>query len=43
MIASRGGNRGSGANWVCDAGPLVQKSIQCGKPIVVVSIKYVLS
>ena len=35
----RGGNRGSGANWVTDAGPLVQKSIQFGKPVVVVSIK----
>ncbi|RDX46108.1 carboxylesterase [Lentinus brumalis] len=35
-----GGNRGSGANWVCDAGPLVQKSIQCGKPVIVVSINF---
>ncbi|RPD56912.1 carboxylesterase [Lentinus tigrinus ALCF2SS1-7] len=35
-----GGNRGSGANWVCDAGPLVQKSIQCGKPVVIVSINF---
>ncbi|KAI0747095.1 carboxylesterase [Daedaleopsis nitida] len=35
-----GGNRGSGANWICDAGPLVQKSIQCGKPVVVVSINF---
>ncbi|PIL27775.1 hypothetical protein GSI_10928 [Ganoderma sinense ZZ0214-1] len=35
-----GGNRGSGANWVTDAGPLVQKSIQFGKPVVVVSINF---
>ncbi|TBU29371.1 carboxylesterase [Dichomitus squalens] len=35
-----GGNRGSGANWVTDAGPIVQKSIQVGKPVVVVSINF---
>ncbi|KAH9941090.1 carboxylesterase [Epithele typhae] len=35
-----GGNRGSGSNWVYDAGPLVQKGIQFGKPVVVVSINF---
>ncbi|KAI0654924.1 carboxylesterase [Cubamyces menziesii] len=35
-----GGNRGSGSNWVTDAGPLVQKSIQAGKPVIIVSINF---
>ncbi|CDO71182.1 hypothetical protein BN946_scf184845.g52 [Trametes cinnabarina] len=35
-----GGNRGSGSNWVTDAGPLVQKSMQISRPVVIVSINY---
>ncbi|KAI0634773.1 carboxylesterase [Trametes polyzona] len=35
-----GGNRGSGSNWITDAGPLVQKSITSGMPVVIVSINY---
>ncbi|KAI0674604.1 carboxylesterase [Trametes maxima] len=41
MIWIHGGaNRGSGSNWVTDAGPLVQKSIQMGKPVIIVSINF---
>ncbi|KAI0777377.1 carboxylesterase [Trametes elegans] len=35
-----GANRGSGSNWITDAGPLVQKSIQIGKPVIIVAINY---
>ncbi|KAL1941899.1 hypothetical protein VTO73DRAFT_6899 [Trametes versicolor] len=41
MIWIHGGaNRGSGSNWITDAGPLVQKSITAGLPVVIVSINY---
>lgn len=39
-----GGNAtGSGVEWIWDAGVLVRKSIELGKPIVVVALKYVPS
>ncbi|KAI0360388.1 carboxylesterase [Trametes cingulata] len=41
MIWIHGGaNRGSGSHWITDAGPLVQKSILIGKPVVIVSINF---
>lgn len=38
----RGGNHGSGSSWVYDGGPLVATSIRIGKPIILVTFKYVL-
>ncbi|KAH8101803.1 Alpha/Beta hydrolase protein [Cristinia sonorae] len=35
-----GGNRGSGSSWLYDGGSLVRKSIETGKPIVLVTINY---
>ncbi|KAI0790424.1 carboxylesterase [Abortiporus biennis] len=35
-----GGNRGSGSSWLFDGGALVQKSIQIGKPIILVTINF---
>ncbi|OBZ77890.1 Lipase 3 [Grifola frondosa] len=35
-----GGNSGSGSNWIFDGGALVQKSMQMGKPVVMVSFNY---
>jgi hypothetical protein len=36
-----GGDRGSGSNWLCDGGALVRKSVALGKPIIVVTFKWV--
>jgi len=38
---SSGGNRGCGSSWVYDGGALVRKSVVIGKPIIMVTIKYV--
>ncbi|KAI0824855.1 carboxylesterase [Trametes gibbosa] len=35
-----GGNRGSGSNWITDAGPLVQKSVIANMPTIIVSINF---
>ncbi|GBE89117.1 carboxylesterase [Sparassis crispa] len=35
-----GGCRGSGSSWIFDGGSLVQKSIQIGKPVIVVTFNY---
>ncbi|CCM01185.1 uncharacterized protein FIBRA_03233 [Fibroporia radiculosa] len=35
-----GANRGSGSSWVYDGGALVQKSMQMGKPVIMVSFNY---
>ena len=41
--SARGGDRGSGSNWVFDGGALVHKSLILGKPIIAVTLKSVLS
>ena len=38
---SSGGNRGSGSSWLYDGGAFVQRSMTMGKPVVLVTIKYV--
>ncbi|KAH9849061.1 carboxylesterase [Lenzites betulinus] len=35
-----GGNRGSGSNWITDAGPLVQKSVIADTPVIIVSLNF---
>ncbi|TDL19571.1 alpha/beta-hydrolase [Rickenella mellea] len=42
MVWVHGGGNVSGSNsdWVCDAGAFVKKSMQLGKPVVVVAINY---
>jgi carboxylesterase type B len=37
---NRGGDQGSGSNWVYDGGALVKKSILMGSPIIMVTFKY---
>ncbi len=31
----------SGTEWIWDAGALVRKSVQCGRPVVIVAFKFV--
>jgi carboxylesterase type B len=38
-IHGRGGFSGSNGNWWCDGGSIVKRSIEIGKPIVMVAIK----
>jgi carboxylesterase type B len=41
MIWIHGGcDRGAGSSWVYDAGKLVRKSVEMGKPVMVVTPKY---
>ena len=35
----RGGDRGSGSSWVYDGGAVVRKSMEIGKPLILVSMK----
>ncbi|KAG6812179.1 hypothetical protein H0H92_004047 [Tricholoma furcatifolium] len=35
-----GGDRGSGSSWVYDGGPLVQKSLNMGKPVIIVTFNF---
>jgi hypothetical protein len=35
-----GGDRGYGTHWVYDGGPLVRKSVQIGKPVIIIAVKY---
>ncbi|KAF9559455.1 alpha/beta-hydrolase [Agrocybe pediades] len=35
-----GGDRGSGSHWYYDAGSIVRKSIQCNKPVIVVTFNF---
>lgn len=37
-----GGNRGSGSSWLFDGGAFVKRSMQNGKPVILVTFKYVL-
>lgn len=38
----RGTDRGSGSNWIYDGGSIVRKSMMIGKPIILVTFKYVV-
>ncbi|TCD65765.1 hypothetical protein EIP91_002250 [Steccherinum ochraceum] len=35
-----GGNRGSGSSWLYDGGSIVKKSIESGKPVVLVTVNF---
>jgi hypothetical protein len=35
-----GGDRGSGSSWAYDGGAIVQKSVELGKPVILVTINY---
>ncbi|KAG5341401.1 Lipase 1 [Termitomyces sp. T112] len=35
-----GGDRGSGSSWVYDGGPLVKKSLNMGKPVIIVTFNF---
>ncbi|KAG6907701.1 hypothetical protein DXG01_007757 [Tephrocybe rancida] len=35
-----GGDRGSGSSWVYDGGPLVRKSLDMGKPVIIVTFNF---
>ena len=39
LRVSRGGDRGSGSSWAYDGGVIVQKSVELGKPVILVTIK----
>jgi carboxylesterase type B len=41
-IYGGGGFSGSNGDWWCDGGSIVKRSMEIGKPIVMVAIKYVL-
>jgi carboxylesterase type B len=41
-IHGGGGFSGSNGDWWCDGGSIVKRSVEIGKPIVIVAIKYVL-